>query len=168
MSEKLKNLFFEFLVEVRTKYFKVPCDSAIFEAKAKAFLKEIVALQNTNPLHVTYLKEEFYDELLKVKHMLSDIKDNPIYRSFHDKIFKTALKISKSAVLGITLVFGEFIKGITYFKTGGVLFSINLCIIGYTLVVMVAMLFVKHFNNVLANQMIKKQNVELILAIQRD
>jgi len=78
MSEKLKNLFFEFLVEVRTKYFKVPCDSAIFEAKAKAFLKEIVALQNTNPLHVTYLKEEFYDELLKVKHMLSDIKDNPI------------------------------------------------------------------------------------------
>lgn len=56
-----------------------------------------------------------YSELRKVKIFLLDIKKNKS-RSYHDKIFTKIFKFDTYIPLGITQVFEEFVKGITFFS----------------------------------------------------
>ena len=56
-----------------------------------------------------------YIKIKEVKYFLLSIKTNQS-RSMHDKIFTKVLKLNNYIPLGITHVFEDFIKGITYFN----------------------------------------------------
>ena len=106
----MENAFFNLAEEVRKKEFGMHSDIA---TSAKAFYK---VLQASDAIKTMLFKDSLYDEIPKIKRLMSENKD-PIIQSYHDKIFKNTLKMSKP-VLGITRIFGEFVKGITYFKQG--------------------------------------------------
>jgi len=57
----------------------------------------------------------YWSELTRVIGILRGIQD-PTIRSLHDRIFKNLLGIEKRIPSAITLLFGKFIKGITYFQ----------------------------------------------------
>jgi len=59
--------------------------------------------------------DKYNNELRQIKNFLFNRK-NTRSRSIHDKIFTRILKLDKYISLGITKVFEEFIKGITYFS----------------------------------------------------
>lgn len=59
--------------------------------------------------------DKYYDELRRIKIFLLERKDVRS-RTIHDKIFTSILKLDKYMSLGITHVFEDFIKGITYFS----------------------------------------------------
>ena len=104
----MENAFFYLAEEVRKKEFGMHSDIV---AAAKAFYKVV---QASDSIKTILFKDQLYDEILKIKRLMSENKDS-IIQSYHDKIFKNILKMSKP-VLGITRIFGEFVKGMTYFK----------------------------------------------------
>ena len=76
------------------------------------FYKDLNKIKN-NQILIQGFIDKNYCEIKQVKFFLVDIK-TPKSRSIHDKIFINIFKMNSSHVpLGITLVFEEFIKGIT-------------------------------------------------------
>lgn len=59
--------------------------------------------------------DRHYNIIREIKNFLINIKKEKA-RSYHDKIITNILKMNKYIPLGITFVFEEFIKGITYFS----------------------------------------------------
>ena len=59
--------------------------------------------------------DKYIDQLRKIKNFLLQRKDIRS-RTIHDKIFTKILKMDKYISLGITQVFEDFVKGITYFS----------------------------------------------------
>lgn len=76
--------------------------------------KNLKKIKNNNILIHGFV-DKYNDELRQIKNFLLNRK-NTRSRSIHDKIFTKILKIDKYISLGITKVFEEFIKGITYFS----------------------------------------------------
>ena len=76
--------------------------------------KELSKIKNNNILKQGFI-DKHIDELRKIKNFLLERKDARS-RSIHDKIFTSILKMDKYIPLGITQVFEDFIKGITYFS----------------------------------------------------
>lgn len=107
----LEIAFLNFAREVKKNEFKIDSDIPFF---AKNLLK---ILKDSDNVKIMLFKDSLYDDILKIKYLLTESKD-PSHRSYHDQIFKNYLKMTKSSVLGITKVFGEFVKGITYFEQG--------------------------------------------------
>ena len=83
-------------------------------SKLNDFYKLLIHIKDN---HI--LLQGFYDknyvELVKIKYFLFELKNIKI-QSIHDKIFIKIFKMNKKMPLGITRIFEEFIKGITYFK----------------------------------------------------
>lgn len=82
-------------------------DSNITKSSNKFFEE----LKRASPIEIEAFKNQHYSTLLKLKHLLLSCKE----RSIHDKIFNI-LMMPKNSPQQITLVFEQFIKGITYFK----------------------------------------------------
>ena len=76
--------------------------------------QELKKIENNHILLQGFI-DKHIDELRQIKHFLLERKDKKS-RSAHDKIFIKILKIDKYIPLGITQVFEDFIKGITYFS----------------------------------------------------
>ena len=76
--------------------------------------KELQKIKNNNILINGFI-DKHYDELRQIKNFLLERKDVRS-RSIHDKIFINILKMNKYVSLGITQVFEDFVKGITYFS----------------------------------------------------
>ena len=76
--------------------------------------QELKKIENNHILLQGFI-DKHIDELRQIKHFLLERKDKKS-RSAHDKIFTKILKIDKYIPLGITQVFEDFIKGITYFS----------------------------------------------------
>jgi len=76
--------------------------------------KELNKIKNNNILKQGFI-DKHIDELRKIKNFLLERKDTRS-RSIHDKIFTSILKMDKYIPLGITQVFEDFVKGITYFS----------------------------------------------------
>jgi len=76
--------------------------------------KELNKIKNNNILKQGFI-DKHIDELIKIKNFLLERKDKRS-RSIHDKIFTSILKMDKYIPLGITQVFEDFVKGITYFS----------------------------------------------------
>lgn len=76
--------------------------------------KELNKIKNNSILKQGFI-DKHIDELRKIKNFLLERKDKRS-RSIHDKIFTNILKIDKYIPLGITQVFEDFVKGITYFS----------------------------------------------------
>jgi hypothetical protein len=60
-------------------------------------------------------KNLYWSELSRIVFTLRDIKD-PTIRGSHDRIFKNLLGMEKRIPSALTIIFGNFIKGITYFQ----------------------------------------------------
>ena len=75
---------------------------------------ELKKIKNNNILINGFI-DKYIDELRQIKHFLLERKDIKS-RTIHDKIFISILKMNKYIPLGITQVFEDFIKGITYFS----------------------------------------------------
>jgi len=76
--------------------------------------KELQKIKNNNILINGFI-DKYIDELRQIKNFLLERKDTKS-RTIHDKIFTSILKMNKYIPLGITQVFEDFIKGITYFS----------------------------------------------------
>ena len=85
-----------------------------FYDKLNDFYKELKTIKNNRILIQGFIDKN-YSEIREIKQFLLKIK-TPLSRSIHDKIFKNIFKCDNYLPLGITLVFEDFIKGITYFK----------------------------------------------------
>jgi len=64
---------------------------------------------------VCILKDMYYTDLVRLEFIVKSLND-PQFISFHDKIFKSVLDIDKRFPRGVTKLFEELIKGITYFS----------------------------------------------------
>jgi len=95
-------------------------------SNSEKIIEDIYNLLNILNTNMTIIKnndillqgilDRYYGELKEIKIFLvriSSIKS----RSFHNKIFIKILKTKKYMPLGITIVFEEFVKGITFFET---------------------------------------------------
>jgi hypothetical protein len=89
-------------------------DLILFYEKLVNFKKLLDTLQN-NHILIQGFYDNQYDYLIKIKFFLINLKNNK-YRSFHDKIFINIFKMDKHVPLGVTRIFGEFVKGITFFS----------------------------------------------------
>jgi hypothetical protein len=93
----------------------------IDESKFQKFYKDLNNLYKKleqikdNNILIHGFIDKYNDELRRIKGFLLQRKDQRS-RSIHDKIFKNILKIDKYMTLGITQIFEDFIKGITYFS----------------------------------------------------
>ena len=76
--------------------------------------KELQKIKSNNILINGFI-DKYNDELRQIKHFLLERKDVKS-RTIHDKIFTSILRMNKYIPLGITQVFEDFIKGITYFS----------------------------------------------------
>ena len=76
--------------------------------------KQLGKIKNNNILIHGFI-DKYNDELREIKKFLLERKDVRSL-SIHNKIFTSILKIDKYISLGITKVFEDFIKGITYFS----------------------------------------------------
>jgi hypothetical protein len=103
--------FLECLVNVKKYQFKI-CTLQMLTKSVKLFHGK---LQSASKEGLTVLKDQYYHDLLRVKFFLKSSNESTLI-SFHDKIFKNILVIDKHFPRGITLLFEEIIKGITYFS----------------------------------------------------
>lgn len=85
-----------------------------FYDKLVIFLEKLSFIKN-NEILIQGFYDNKYNNLIKIKYFLIKLK-NPKARSLHDKIFTKILKMEKHVPLGITRIFEEFLKGITYFS----------------------------------------------------
>lgn len=86
----------------------------IFYDKLVKFLEKISFIEN-NQILIQGFYDNKYNDLIKIKYFLIKLK-NPKARSLHDRIFTKTLKMGKHVPLGITRIFENFVKGITYFS----------------------------------------------------
>ena len=80
----------------------------------KEFLKELNKVEKENII-LQGLIDRNYSDLNKLRNILLGLKTNE-GRSVSDKIFIKILKFESHSPLGITIVFENYIKGITYFS----------------------------------------------------
>jgi hypothetical protein len=74
-------------------------------------------LTKANQIDIDVLLDTYHDDLIKMRFHWKEINDGRV-TSYIDRIFKNILKIDGSKMpRGITLLFEEFVKGITYFKS---------------------------------------------------
>lgn len=112
----LSNVKIILLKENTTKQIK-----ELEEYKLDKFYIDINKLYNdlkkikNNEILINGFIDKYIDELRQIKHFLLERKDIKS-RTIHDKIFISILKMNKYIPLGITQVFEDFIKGITYFS----------------------------------------------------
>lgn len=76
--------------------------------------QSLIPIEN-NEILLQGIKDRYYIQLREIKYFLKETK-NIKGRSYHNKIFTKIFKMEKYIPLGITIVFEEFIKGITYFN----------------------------------------------------
>lgn len=95
----LEDVFLSLAKEVRKKNIGMDSDIA---TTATRFFK---VLNNSEYMQIILFHDSLYDEIEKITGLMSGFTD-------HES------KMPKSPALRITRVFGEFIKGITYFKDG--------------------------------------------------
>jgi hypothetical protein len=89
-------------------------DLKSFYIKMNIFLNKLKLIEN-NQILVQGFFDKNYDELTKIKFFLIKLQ-NKKSRSLHDIIFIKIFKMNNHVPLGITRIFEEFIKGITYFS----------------------------------------------------
>ncbi len=89
-------------------------DLILFYEKITNFFNILKTVQN-NYILIQGLLDNKYNDLIQVKYFLIHLKRKKS-RSFHDKIFNNILKMNKHVPLGVTRIFGEFVKGITFFS----------------------------------------------------
>ena len=71
-----------------------------------------------SPSQIQCFVDTFYETIREtVFHIRELIRIYPQLRSDHDRIFTKILRLEKTIPLGLTLLFQEFIKGITYFAS---------------------------------------------------
>jgi hypothetical protein len=78
------------------------------------FYNKLNKIKNNNILLQGFIDNN-YIKIKEIKYFLLSIKTQKS-RSLHDKIFTKILKLNNYIPLGITHVFEDFIKGITYFN----------------------------------------------------
>ncbi len=99
-----------------------PAVTASLENLRKALTSLNRVLLRAHAFDIEYLMDRHYTELARLKFTLTThvrAKSDPGIRSLHDKIFRKHLRFdSQSQVVprGVTRIFEEFIKGITYFQ----------------------------------------------------
>lgn len=81
----------------------------------KKFYNELSKIQKNHILIQGFLDRQ-YGEISKLKHFILELTQSDQSRKMHDKIFMKIFHMDKHVPLGVTLVFEEFIKGITYFS----------------------------------------------------
>jgi hypothetical protein len=89
------------------------CDANTIIQKANILYK---LLSSADHAQLETFIEKHYDELVKIKFVMTNIKNNSGIRSIHDKLFIKTLAFGKHTPLGITRRFETFLKGITYFS----------------------------------------------------
>ena len=72
-------------------------------------------LKKTDPEIIAEFENVYWSELTRVMNILGGIKD-PSIRGIYDRIFKNVFGIKKRIPVALTIMFGKFIKGITYFQ----------------------------------------------------
>lgn len=109
---KMDNAFFDVITE--TKKLSLGSNN-IANLYAVLTKFERVLLKFTERTHSLFV-DTYYEQIRNcVFQMRESIPQHSKLRSFHDKIFTKILKIGKVVPLGITLLFEQFLKGITYF-----------------------------------------------------
>lgn len=105
-------------------------DLILFYEKITIFFDILKTIQN-NYILIQGLLDNKYNDLIQIKYFLIHLKSKKS-RSFHDKIFNNILKmttcaathlglsesseLTKHVPLGVTRIFGDFVKGITFFS----------------------------------------------------
>lgn len=112
MNTNLENEFWNVSRDIRRIEFNIGTLSEL-ATSCSMFYKE---LEKTKEGQQMLFKDKHYDLLLKMKHFMNNVKGNTAIRSLHDKIFKV-LQFTKNAPMGYTVMFEEFIKGMTYFSS---------------------------------------------------
>ncbi len=72
-------------------------------------------LKKTEPEIIGEFESVYWTEIARIINILRGIKD-PSIRGVHDRIFKNIFGIQKRIPSALTILFGKFIKGITYFQ----------------------------------------------------
>lgn len=105
----LETAFFDLAMEIRKLQFMKNHDVL----KAARIFEN--ALKKADEIDKGYIIDMFYDELSKVKYGLLGLKSSE-GRAFHDRIFLKLLQLPRHMPNKVTLLFQEFIKGVTYFE----------------------------------------------------
>lgn len=78
------------------------------------------ALHKATPVDVAVLKDLHHAALLRARRELEDAaRSDPAMRGFLDRIFGNALRLSHRSPANVTLMFGDLIRGITFFAEQG-------------------------------------------------
>ena len=73
------------------------------------------ALNKATEMDKGFIIDMFYEKLVQIKYILIELKTQEA-RSYHDKFFNKHLKLPNKTPKKVTLLFKQFIKGITYFE----------------------------------------------------
>jgi hypothetical protein len=103
----LENAFINVVTECNKINHKLVHD---LEITLKIFEK---SLNKSNPILINFLKDRYGTEFIKIKYTISQF---PNLRSLHDKIYTKHLKYNRNIPSHITILFENFIKGITFFS----------------------------------------------------
>ena len=109
--EVLTTAFFDVMRDVRCVEHRLCTLTAVVQT-LRRFDR---VLDGVSPIVLEEFRDTYHSEIARVKYTLKAFRD-PQTTSLHDKIFTNRLAIPKAVPLGITRLFEEFIKGISYFK----------------------------------------------------
>ena len=117
----LRNSFFNIYSEIKLILLQHSVNENIDENKFReiydkldSFSKEINKIKDNHILLQGFIDNN-YGQIKEIKYFLINRKTKRS-RSLHDKIFTKILKLNSYIPLGITFVFEDFIKGITFFN----------------------------------------------------
>ena len=108
----MEDAFYHVVTEYKLLSLKRSTDFSKLKACLVKLEKELV---KTNDYTVTAFRDLHYEQMSKLVFFLREQTDGEM-RGYHDRIFKNILKFSKKVPKGVTRVFDDFIKGITYFS----------------------------------------------------
>lgn len=98
--------------EVRRYQIMNPKESSSILSSLQKFTK---ILQKTDTELISIFLSVHYEEIIRVARDLRSMIEPPI-RSLYDKVFTNCLNIQKRIPSPLTVIFQDFIKGITYFQ----------------------------------------------------
>lgn len=107
---ELEQRFLEASNQARAMAFKITTPTALTRA-VNQFVAELKRFAVNGPEH-SIITQTYYNELLRLKHGLLSLKQ----RALHDRIFNV-INVTNATPRGITVMFEELIKGITYFAS---------------------------------------------------